>query len=230
MGYSLTQSAYLCYDTKTGRMYTSRHVKFDEAEFPYSAASRATEIHNSEMDVNPSHVPLHTILPSQLIPQLPRALRLRHHRLLRQHRQPRQHLCHCHSPNNQNLKISLPQLQLLPLRQHTDPTPAPTETSPHSSPQNTSQPNDPIPVQPTEAQYIHLVKTRAKNKIQKPNTKLNLMAQTTHQPIKIPTSVAEALKDPNWRQAMIDEIHAQLKHHTWDLVPPNGAQNLVTCK
>lgn len=74
------------------------------------------------------------------------------------------------------------------------------------------------------------MKTRAKNKIQKPNTKLNLMAQTTHQPIKIPTSVAEALKHPNWRQAMIDEIHAQLKHRTWDLVPPNGAQNLVTCK
>lgn len=74
------------------------------------------------------------------------------------------------------------------------------------------------------------MKTRAKNKIQKPNTKLNLMAQTTHQPIKIPTSVAEALKDPNWRQAMIDEIHGQLKHRTWDLVPPNGAQNLVTCK
>lgn len=115
MGYSLTQSAYLCYDTKTGRMYTSRHVKFNEAEFPYSAASRATEIQSSEMDVNPSHVPLHTILPSQLIPQLPRALRLRHHRLLRQHRQQRQHLCHCHSPNNQYLKISLPQLQLLPL-------------------------------------------------------------------------------------------------------------------
>lgn len=35
MGYSLTQSAYLCLNITTGRIYTSRHVQFNEASFPF---------------------------------------------------------------------------------------------------------------------------------------------------------------------------------------------------
>ncbi|KAL9241494.1 hypothetical protein vseg_015603 [Gypsophila vaccaria] len=36
LGYSLTQSAYLCLDPLTSRIYTSRHVRFLDDEFPYS--------------------------------------------------------------------------------------------------------------------------------------------------------------------------------------------------
>lgn len=35
IGYSLTQSAYLCLEPVTGRIYTSRHVQFDETSFPF---------------------------------------------------------------------------------------------------------------------------------------------------------------------------------------------------
>lgn len=35
IGYSLTQSAYLCLEPKTGRSYTSRHVFFEEMSFPF---------------------------------------------------------------------------------------------------------------------------------------------------------------------------------------------------
>lgn len=35
IGYSLTQSAYLCLDPTTGRMYTSHHVQFDEYAYPF---------------------------------------------------------------------------------------------------------------------------------------------------------------------------------------------------
>lgn len=63
MGYSLTQSAYLCYDSITGCMYTSRHVKFNETEFPYNLPSTSSETRDSEMDVSPSQSPLHTVLP-----------------------------------------------------------------------------------------------------------------------------------------------------------------------
>lgn len=37
LGYSLTQSAYLCLDPDTGRVYTSRIVQFDEAVYPFGA-------------------------------------------------------------------------------------------------------------------------------------------------------------------------------------------------
>ena len=56
------------------------------------------------------------------------------------------------------------------------------------------------------------------------------MAQTAKQTIKIPTFVAEALKDPNWRNAMIEEINVQIRHHTWDLASPVTAINVITCK
>jgi len=37
VGYSADQHAYLCLDPTTGRIYTSRHVKFVESEFSYSS-------------------------------------------------------------------------------------------------------------------------------------------------------------------------------------------------
>ena len=35
VGYSLTQSAYLCLDPSTSKIYTSRHVNFVESVFPF---------------------------------------------------------------------------------------------------------------------------------------------------------------------------------------------------
>ena len=37
VGYSADQHAYLCLDPTTGRIYTSRHVKFVESEFPFNS-------------------------------------------------------------------------------------------------------------------------------------------------------------------------------------------------
>lgn len=45
-----------------------------------------------------------------------------------------------------------------------------------------------------------------------------------------PTSVIEAFKFTDWRQAMQLEFNALLDTHTWTLVPPFASQNLVGCK
>ena len=37
LGYSLTQSAYLCLDPSTLKIYISRHVKFVETSFPFTS-------------------------------------------------------------------------------------------------------------------------------------------------------------------------------------------------
>lgn len=47
---------------------------------------------------------------------------------------------------------------------------------------------------------------------------------------EIPTTVLQALKDPRWRRAMYEEIEAQIRNHTWDIVTPNKHINLVGCK
>jgi hypothetical protein len=46
----------------------------------------------------------------------------------------------------------------------------------------------------------------------------------------IPTSVREALADPNWRRAMEEEYGALLANPTWDLVPRLSGCNVVTDK
>jgi hypothetical protein len=46
----------------------------------------------------------------------------------------------------------------------------------------------------------------------------------------IPTSVREALADPNWRRAMEEEYRALLANQTWDLVLRSPGCNVVTDK
>lgn len=38
LGYSLTQSAYFCLQPSSRRIYTSRHVKFDETIYPFKSS------------------------------------------------------------------------------------------------------------------------------------------------------------------------------------------------
>ena len=42
IGYSLTQSAYLCLHRESGRIYTSRHVVFNEKRFPFASPVSGT--------------------------------------------------------------------------------------------------------------------------------------------------------------------------------------------
>ena len=58
------------------------------------------------------------------------------------------------------------------------------------------------------------MRTRAKNQITKPKTKMNLLATKEIDPYRIPTTVAEALKYAHWREAMSEEINAQLRNNT----------------
>ena len=42
LGYSLTQSAYLCYDPTSKRLYDSRHVRFVEDNFPFLSLTNSS--------------------------------------------------------------------------------------------------------------------------------------------------------------------------------------------
>lgn len=70
--------------------------------------------------------------------------------------------------------------------------------------------------------------TRAKKGIVKPNTKYLLTAEVA---TFEPRTAHQALKDERWRQALTAEINAQLRNHTWDLVPsPSSPVTIVGCR
>lgn len=66
LGYSLTQSAYLCLQPSSGRIYVSRHVKFDETVFPFHSLHKiesnlpdtSSSASKSPVDIIPIHQPL----------------------------------------------------------------------------------------------------------------------------------------------------------------------------
>ncbi|KAL0771898.1 hypothetical protein Bca101_037049 [Brassica carinata] len=72
--------------------------------------------------------------------------------------------------------------------------------------------------------------TRAKRGISKPNSKYAYAANLTQSHHFIPTTIAQALADPNWRQAVIDEFNSIVKNGTFSLVPPSPNQNPVSCR
>nr|BAM42649.1 Polyprotein [Arabidopsis thaliana] len=64
MGYSLTQSAYLCLHIPTGRLYTSRHVQFDERCFPFSTTNFGVSTSQEQRSDSAPNWPSHTTLPT----------------------------------------------------------------------------------------------------------------------------------------------------------------------
>jgi len=52
----------------------------------------------------------------------------------------------------------------------------------------------------------------------------------THSALVEPTCFSNAVKVPEWRNAMQVEFNALLQNHTWSLVAKQPSQNLVGCK
>jgi len=111
-----------------------------------------------------------------------------------------------------------------------DPAPAPP------APQQNSRASAPAPIpvsqRSSEAQKVpippisndHPMVTRAKSGFRTPAT------FQVAGPSPIPTSYKQALADPNWKNAMVEEFNALTANRTWDLVPAPPNANIVTGK
>jgi len=71
--------------------------------------------------------------------------------------------------------------------------------------------------------------TRAKNGIYKSNSKMfsNFSAMTTTTKSLLPKDLASAIRDPNWKIAMLDEFNALIANKTWKLVPRSPDVNII---
>ncbi|GJU33246.1 ribonuclease H-like domain-containing protein [Tanacetum coccineum] len=89
------------------------------------------------------------------------------------------------------------------------------------SPQTTPTPPVTPPPPPTSK---HPMVTRSKVKTVKTNPKYNFHVTTSS---LIPKSPFQALREPNWKQAMCDEYKALIDNKTWVLVPRPPNVNIV---
>ncbi|CAA7014968.1 unnamed protein product [Microthlaspi erraticum] len=125
-----------------------------------------------------------------------------------------------------NTLLPQPEVHVTPRTEHT--TTASEDQSSASSLETTSDSpiSSPAPVSPSPPPPPP-APTRTRNRTRKPVQKLNL--HTTVTPLRdyIPQSVAEALKDPLWRKAMLEEINSHIRNHTWHLVRNIDVSNLV---
>ena len=183
LGYSTTQSAYFCLDRTTSRIYTSRHVVFHEYVYPFALPNplmSASSVDDSA-DGTTSSTPAVTIIPLQRAPaptiDTPPVV-------------PPQT-----NPTNQTTTASqaaetvttTPTIiettqQQSAIPSSSSPTVVAT-TEDTAAPTSTAQPPAP---------------TRQSTRQRKPVNKLNLCTTVTLYLDTIPTSVAEALKDPRW--------------------------------
>lgn len=63
LGYSLTQSAYICLDPSTSRIYILRHVVFHESIFPFSQLS-CPSVPTSSQEASPNTSPMTSLAPT----------------------------------------------------------------------------------------------------------------------------------------------------------------------
>ncbi|KAL6335439.1 hypothetical protein AAG906_029682 [Vitis piasezkii] len=181
LGYSLTQSAYLCYHPPTSRMYVSRYVKFVGFVFPsltLSMPSACPQPDTISIWIPPIiTVPTNQASTGTFNPSF----------MLRSLLPTQPHIYHM------SLLFNQPSL-CLHLKSNQPPPcfhPTPNQTHLSLVHNTTSQPPP-----------IHSMTTRAKNNIRKPIQKLNLSTQLSHPCDVEPTTVTQALKDPQWHRAM----------------------------
>lgn len=232
MGYSLSQSAYICLDVTASQVYISRYVEFVESVFPFSAL--ATKSSFSSVDSNRSDFSSASLVPV-------------FHWPLARNSTP----CTDPSPAVGVSSSTTPETN------HDVPTteieldsfasvPA-TETEPDSTasiPATVTKPDSTALIPATEiesdstvsadsnppaasALNAHLMTTRAKNNIRKTNPKYGLTAVLE----KIEReNHTQALKDEKWRKAMSHEYDAFVSNNTFDLVDRSLAKNIVGSK
>ncbi|GJW84887.1 ribonuclease H-like domain-containing protein [Tanacetum coccineum] len=207
LGYPAYHRGYRCLDLFTNKIIISRHVTFDELQFPYGSITPSQPTSYTFLDPTPSLIHQHIIHNTTQHPTTP------------------------HAPITPIVQYNPTPSPTPSLMYNVTPPSAHPDTPPHhntsqSTTQSMTQPNfaqttptsattHMIPNPPTRT---HPMVTRAQVGTVKPNPRFHGHISP------IPKFPFVALSDPNWRNAMYDEYNALIKNSTWVLVskPPNA--------
>ncbi|KAM0960324.1 hypothetical protein ACFX2C_025377 [Malus domestica] len=238
LGYASKYKGFICYDILHAKFYISRHVLFDESEFPYSHLSlkHSVSTNSTSQPVSIFSSPSISInrenhLVANPLPRTPP-------------------LSNPLTSNSNHHSGSLsPLLQsITPSTDHQSPV-AP-EVPPGTSSATCTESTSSIPCehgieiqhefQPDHLQVIlpippmntHSMQTRAKSGISKKKAYVSVVQDTS--PVDLsqtePATYKSALKSPLWLSAMHEELQALTVQNTWSLVPLPKTKNLIGCK
>lgn len=257
LGYSTSQSAYLCLQPTTRRIYVSRHVQFDEQVFPFPRSSkpRASSEPNSPQQNEPLHslIPLRPPLADSTVPSLGTPRIASPPPVTSENsdggvvRETQSGMIPNSNLSNQTGPLPLNQTNPSPYTQNNSSpnlnqrSPQPSQAQPENLTTNplgpttnpSSQPSSSSSLPPEPAPIIankHPMTTRQKNNISKPKTKLNLSARYTNNYPPEPRTVNQALLDKRWRGSMSTELDAFARNQTYELVPRQAHQNIIGCR
>ncbi|KAB2595380.1 hypothetical protein D8674_030830 [Pyrus ussuriensis x Pyrus communis] len=229
LGYASQYKGYICFDVSRHKYYISRHVVFNELEFPYKAL--LSQKHQSYLPASSS-----IISHSSFIPTLDTIL------VSSSSARPLSDHTYTVSATPESVPLasispagSQPQLPSQSI------TAGPTVSStlpvaslhvPVDSIGSTFSP-EPLPVVlPIAPINLHPMQTRSKSGIVKRKALLAALEASSEVDLSViePTSYKTALQVPVWYKAMQEEIHALHSQGTWSLVSLPSQKNLVGCK
>ncbi|GJV78915.1 retrovirus-related pol polyprotein from transposon TNT 1-94 [Tanacetum coccineum] len=197
LGYSPSHHGYRCLDISTERLYIARHVRFNEAQFPFDIPkttspppSKTSPYYSSE---SPYVIPT-TDHPSPSSPRSPIS-----------------------SPSS--VSHLSPTSQTSPESSNGQPSPVSTTSIPTPPP-----PTPPPPPPITRQCPTNLCQNPKQRVPYNPSANHATVLPTT---ITEPTSFTVANNSPEWRQAMKEEYDALMKNGTWSLVPRASNTNVV---
>lgn len=253
IGYSPLHKGYKCLDMDSGRVYISRDVIFDEAIFPFSTPSSNVDPSNmgdNSFIWNSNHV--YNFFPNRMVAAHVDAENLAVAVIGSAPRSPpspveTNSLPHDSVPCTAAASAPINRLDQRPVITG-------AQATPHSSTEDSVGPSVPPPDNrsgqniatadhvlaasvsaPPEAvpqSSSHRYGTRLKNDIRKPKIRTDgtMTYFVTRTSADEPSSPAEAMQQPMWRQAMNDEYQALLNNNTWHLVPPKPGVNIIDSK
>ena len=224
LGYASKYKGYICFEVNTKRVYISRHVLFDETEFPYSTLVSKPSSMSTILPTRPTSIPV----------PLPNLNNVIVH--------PSFGSVTPFSPST----TPIPIVSSGELDSNAPTTGCSSASSIAASPitataQQSSTSLSVVPdFQGDQLQVVlsipplnlHSMQTRSKSGISK---KIALLASVhEHGGVDLtqvePATYKSALKSPVWLAAMKDELSALHSQGTWSLVPLPHQRNLVGCK
>ncbi|KAM1873468.1 hypothetical protein ACFX13_007300 [Malus domestica] len=214
LGYSLNHQGYRCLDISTNRIFLSRHVVFDEGNFPFKAISGS--LAPSSPASSPPPV-LEITGPLTRAPRLSSSQPVVVSPSLETHQSrpssdPPQPALQVYSRDPHRRVLSFAQAAT-PSAVHSD--------APPEAPSAAVPPAVPSP--------SHGMLTRSKTASLKPPKYVFSAAISSTGPIE-PTCFSQANTFPEWRTAMANEFNALQRAGTWTLVPRTASMNILPNK